>query len=232
MTRSFTDYWWTFWWIIKHGRRWQMSNDNQETLSGLWSPGKFVQNELRAVQQSLWNMESLNFTDFECFENHCLPLYTLSVRVRPRGSDGVQRITLNFFVRKLCACANSVYQVWNVSEPGFEATCTYISWVCKGHPNSYMWPDLENPPYGIFSENWVWYMVDKPYHRANPHSSFRPIARFTVELQRFVCDRATPPIIEKLRPEGVAMHAYVVSVHYALTGNQLNGHGRSRSIWT
>jgi hypothetical protein len=34
-------------------------------------------------------------------------------------------------------------------------------------------------------------MVDKLYHRDNPRSSFRPIARLTVELQRFVCDRAT-----------------------------------------
>ena len=42
-------------------------------------------------------------------------------------------------------------------------------------------------------------MVDKLYHRANPRSSLRPIARFVVEIQRFVCDRATPPIIEKLR---------------------------------
>ncbi len=57
-------------------------------------------------------------------------------------------------------------------------------------------------------------MVDKPYHRAKPRSSFRPIARFTVELQRFVCDRATPPIIEKLRPEGIAMQPYGISVHY------------------
>jgi hypothetical protein len=58
-------------------------------------------------------------------------------------------------------------------------------------------------------------MVDKLYHRTNPHSSFRPIARLAVELQRFVCDRATPPIIEKLRPKGVAMHAYGVSAYYA-----------------
>ena len=35
--------------------------------------------------------------------------------------------------------------------------------------------------------------------------------RFVVEIQRFVCDRATPPIIEKLRSKGVAMHAYGVS---------------------
>ena len=45
-------------------------------------------------------------------------------------------------------------------------------------------------------------MVDKLYHRANPRSSLRPIARFVVEIQRFVCDRATPPIIEKLRSKG------------------------------
>ena len=62
-------------------------------------------------------------------------------------------------------------------------------------------------------------MVDKLYHRANPRSSLRPIARFVVEIQRFVCDRATPPIIEKLRSKGVAMHiamhAYGVSAYYA-----------------
>ena len=73
-------------------------------------------------------------------------------------------------------------------------------------------------------------MVDKLYHRANLPPSFRPIVRFPLEIQRFVYDRAPPIKIEKLRPEGVAMHAYGVSVHYAYTGNQLNGHGRSRSI--
>ena len=55
-------------------------------------------------------------------------------------------------------------------------------------------------------------MVDKLYHRANPRSSLRPIVRFVVEIQRFVCDRATPPIIEKLRS---AMHAEGVSAYYA-----------------
>ena len=48
-------------------------------------------------------------------------------------------------------------------------------------------------------------MVDKLYHRANPHSSLRPIVCLVVEVQRFVCDRATPPIIEKLRSKGVAI---------------------------
>ena len=58
-------------------------------------------------------------------------------------------------------------------------------------------------------------MVDKLYHRANPRSSLRPIARFVVEIQHFVCDRATPPIIEKLQSKGVvAMHAYGVSTYY------------------
>ena len=36
-----------------------------------------------------------------------------------------------------------------------------------------------------------------------------------VKIQRFVCDCATPPIIEKLQSKGVAMHAYGVSAYYA-----------------
>ena len=58
-------------------------------------------------------------------------------------------------------------------------------------------------------------MVDKLYHRANPRSSLRLIARFVVEIQHFVCDSATPPIIKKLRSKGVAMHAYDISAYYA-----------------
>ena len=57
-------------------------------------------------------------------------------------------------------------------------------------------------------------MVDKLYHRANLCSSFRPIVRFVVEIQRFVYDRAIPPIIEKLRSKGVAMHTYGISTYY------------------
>ena len=57
-------------------------------------------------------------------------------------------------------------------------------------------------------------MFDKLYRIANPHSSLRPIARFIVEVQCFVCDRATPPIIDTSQSEGVAMHAYGVSVYY------------------
>ena len=58
-------------------------------------------------------------------------------------------------------------------------------------------------------------MVDKLYHKANPHSSLRLIMRFVVEIQRFLCDHATPPIIKKLWSKGVAMHAYGVSAYYA-----------------
>ena len=38
-----------------------------------------------------------------------------------------------------------------------------------------------------------------------------------VKIQRFVCDRATPPIIEKLQSKGVAMHAYGVSAYTIMT---------------
>ena len=53
--------------------------------------------------------------------------------------------------------------------------------------------------------------------------------RFAVELQSFVCDRAPPPTMEKLRSKGVAMHVYGVSVYYTYTGSQLNGLGWSRA---
>ena len=69
-------------------------------------------------------------------------------------------------------------------------------------------------------------MVDKLYHRANPRSSFGLIACFVVEIQHFVCDRATIPIIEKLQSKGVGMHAYGISACYTQTGNQLNGPGK------
>ena len=72
-------------------------------------------------------------------------------------------------------------------------------------------------------------MVDKVYHRANLRSSLRPMVHFVVEIQRFVCDRATPPIIEKLRSKGVAMHTYGVPAYYTSLGNHLNGPGRSSS---
>ena len=58
-------------------------------------------------------------------------------------------------------------------------------------------------------------MVDKLYHRANLCSSFRHTVHLVVEIQRFVCDHTTPPIIEKLWSKGVAMHACGVSAYYA-----------------
>ena len=37
--------------------------------------------------------------------------------------------------------------------------------------------------------------------------------RSVIEINRFVCDRATPLIIEKLRSEGVAMHTVPHTTH-------------------
>ena len=51
-------------------------------------------------------------------------------------------------------------------------------------------------------------MVDKLYHRANPHSSFRPTVCLDVEIWRFVCDRATPPITEKFGPKELLCMSY------------------------
>ena len=62
----------------------------------------------------------------------------------------------------------------------------------------------------------------------NLHSSPRLIARFAEEPQRFVCDRTTPTIIEKVQSKGIAMHTYGVSVNDVYTGSQLNGPGWSR----
>ena len=73
----------------------------------------------------------------------------------------------------------------------------------------------ENPAYSEFYDFLVSYIFDKLYHRANPRSSFRATVRFVVEIQRFVCDRAAPPIIEKLRSKCVAMHVYGVSAYCA-----------------
>ena len=50
---------------------------------------------------------------------------------------------------------------------------------------------------------------------ANLPPSLRPIAHFTLELERFVHDCATPTENEKLLSKGVAMHTYSVYVYYA-----------------
>ena len=86
----------------------------------------------------------------------------------------------------------------------------------------------ENPPYFPFYEILFSCIIENLYHRAN----LRPIARFALELERFVHDRDTSIENEKLCFEGVAMYAYGVSVYYAWTGNQLNGPGRSCLKWT
>ena len=72
-------------------------------------------------------------------------------------------------------------------------------------------------------------MFDKLYPRANPPASLRPIARFALDIARFVCNRATTIENEKLQSNGVALHAYSVSAYYACAGNQLIRLGRSHS---
>ena len=72
-------------------------------------------------------------------------------------------------------------------------------------------------------------IFDKLHPRANLPPSLTPIARFALELERFVCDHATPTKNEKLWPKGVAMYAYSVSIYYVCTGSQLNGLGRGHS---
>ena len=73
----------------------------------------------------------------------------------------------------------------------------------------------KNPPYCPFCEILVSCIFENLYHRANLPPSLRPIARFALELERFVHDRATSIENEKLLSEGVAMYAYSVSVYYA-----------------
>ena len=59
------------------------------------------------------------------------------------------------------------------------------------------------------------YLISSIYYRPNLRSSFRPIARLALKLQRFVCDCATPRLMKKLWSKGVAMHTYSISVYCA-----------------
>ena len=61
----------------------------------------------------------------------------------------------------------------------------------------------ENPPYAIFPkiEFDVW-LISTTIELTR----VQVLVRYAVELQSFVCDRATPPTIEKLWSKGVAMH--------------------------
>ena len=79
----------------------------------------------------------------------------------------------------------------------------------------------ENPPYGIFYENLVCYIFGKYYHRTNLPPSLRPIARFAISTERYLCTRATNVKIIKSWSKAVATHAQSVSVHYTYTRVQL-----------
>ena len=61
----------------------------------------------------------------------------------------------------------------------------------------------------IYINSWKFSYIFYNYHRASMCSSHKLIAHFVKELERFICDRATPPTIDK----GVAMYAYGVSVY-------------------
>ena len=102
--------------------------------------------------------------------------------------------------------------------------CDGILW----HYNN-MWPSWEKLAYGILCENRVWCILDNLYHRASLCSSFRPIVHSALEVQRLVCDRAKPPIIEKLPSKGTAMYTCSIFVYYIWTGNQLNEPGQNCS---
>ena len=74
----------------------------------------------------------------------------------------------------------------------------------------------ENPPCSEFYEILASCIFDKLYPKANLPTSLRPIVRFALELEHFVCDHATPKINEeKLWSKGIAMYVCSVSVYYA-----------------
>ena len=88
-------------------------------------------------------------------------------------------------------------------------------------PKRLLWPvsqiDVQRIMLGFlaFYEILFSCIIENLYHRANLPPSLRPIARFALELERFVHDRDTSIENEKLRFEGVDMYAYGVSVYYA-----------------
>ena len=89
----------------------------------------------------------------------------------------------------------------------------------------------KNPLYGIFSEiKFDIWLINSTIELTRIQVS-EPIVHFAEELQCFVCDCATPTIIEKLRSKGVAMHVYGIFVYYAYTKSQLNRHGWSHLKW-
>ena len=89
---------------------------------------------------------------------------------------------------------------------GFKGRIIRVVLICD-----HIW---ENLPCSEFYEGSVSCIFDKLYSRANLPPSLRPIAHFALELERFVYDRATPTINEKLGSKGVAMYAYSTSVYY------------------
>ena len=50
-----------------------------------------------------------------------------------------------------------------------------------------------------------------------------------MELEHFVYDPATPPIIEKLRSKGVAMHAYESEINLMAMGGAVRNERQDRA---
>ena len=63
-------------------------------------------------------------------------------------------------------------------------------------------------------ENLVCSIFHKYYLSTNLSPSFRPIAGFTLEIERYLCDHVVSTEIEKIWPKGVATYAYSASVYY------------------
>ena len=57
----------------------------------------------------------------------------------------------------------------------------------------------------IYEKNPAYIYENVRNHRANLRSSLRPIAHLAMEVERFVCDRATrpPPTIKKVRSKAL-----------------------------
>ena len=136
--------------------------------------------------------------------------------------------TSHFSIKPCCIC-DRIWENLAYLSNAHMAQCAFLVSPVKKHGSPVIFTCdriWENPPYGIFSSKLAWLI------NSNPRSSLTPIVRFVVDIQRFVCDRTTPLIIEKLRSKDVAMHTYGVYAYYAWPGNQLNGPGWSRSKWT
>ena len=116
-----------------------------------------------------------------------------------------------------CICCSAIqavfdsYHTWQRSQNTAEVNC--ISMVSSGMDVTRDILPLEKYIWGYITVS-TRCIVTKQLWYPHPRSDFRPITHFVVKLERFLCDRTTPPIIQKLRSKGVTMHVYGVSAFY------------------